>query len=53
MQVQELISFSFTGERGSKLENSWKCGSPGISFGESLESLVGKQNTGKCVGSLV
>ncbi len=35
------------------LENRWKHGSPGISFGKSLESLGGKQNTGKYVGSLV
>ncbi len=59
--VQELISFSFTGEwsPGSQEigDQCWRiignAEYPGISFGKSLESLAGKQNTGKFVESLV
>ncbi len=51
--VHRKVESGCSGERGSTLVNHWKRGRPGISFGESLESLGGKQNTGKCVGSLV
>ncbi len=50
--VHRRVESGCTGERGSMLENRWKRGSPGISFGESLESLGGKQ-TQVSVGSLV
>ncbi len=51
--VHRRVESGFSGDRGSMLENCWKRERPGISFGESLKSLGGKQNTGKCVGSLV
>ncbi len=51
--VHRRVESRCSGEQGSTLENCWKRGSPGISFGESLTSLGVKQNTGKCVGSLV
>ncbi len=48
--VHRRVESGFSGDRGSMLENHWKCR---ISFGKSLESLAGKQNTGKFVESLV
>ncbi len=51
--VHRRVETGCSGERESKLENRWKCGRPGISFGELLERQGGKQNTDKCVGSLV
>ncbi len=58
--VQKLISFSFTGEWSpGALESGDQCwrnfGNAGdLEYHlEPLESLGGKQNTGKCVGSVV
>ncbi len=41
--IHRRVESGCSGERGSTLENRWKRGSPGISFGESLESLGGKK----------
>ncbi len=41
--VHRRVESGCSGERGSMLEDRWQLGSPGISFGESLESLGGKQ----------
>ncbi len=41
--VHRRVESGCSGERGSTLEDCWQHGSPGISFGESLESLGGKQ----------
>ncbi len=41
--VHRRVQSGCSGERGLTLEDRWQCGSPGIPFGESLESLGGKQ----------
>ncbi len=40
--VHRRVESGCSGERGSTLESRSKRGRPGISFGESLESLGGK-----------